>query len=107
MHIPCTYQSLRKSTNLYSSENCFTKGYDQASVKDRLGAALGNRAGAAEHYNKSDHKWKRYLKALNKYIYIYIARLGLDGAICGPTEPTLKIAELVDYKKSKILTLSY
>lgn len=49
----------------HSSENCFGKRFNQNSIKETLGQALGNRDDSVKNYKKSEHKWKRELKSLN------------------------------------------
>ena len=51
---------------LYNFENCFGKRSDKQFVKKGLGGYLGNRADAIKHYKKSEHKWRKELKALKK-----------------------------------------
>ena len=40
---------------------------------DGLGGPLGSRADAVKQYNKSEHKWKKEMKALKKQNKIFIA----------------------------------
>ena len=57
----------------HSSENCFGKPSEQKSTKEGILGALDNRSDAVKHYNKSEHKCKKYLKAhnnQNKMLYI-------------------------------------
>ena len=56
----------------HSSKNFFGKRSDQQYIKEGLGGGIGNRADSVEHYNKSGHKWKKYIKSLknkNKMIF--------------------------------------
>ena len=50
----------------HSSDNSFGKRSGQKSIKEVLGGALGNRADVVKHDKKSEHKWKKELKALKK-----------------------------------------
>ena len=54
------------------SENFFGKRSNQHSIKDGLGGALDNRAGAVNHYKNYKQKLKKELKAIknkNKILY--------------------------------------
>ena len=48
------------------SENCFGESFNQASIKDVLGRALGKRVNYVKHHQKYEKKWKRKLKKFNK-----------------------------------------
>ena len=50
----------------HSYENCFGKLYDPQYIKEGLRGDLGDRDDAVKHYNKSEHKWKKEMKALKK-----------------------------------------
>ena len=50
----------------YIYKNCFGKRYDHAYIKDILGGAMGNRDDAVKHYQKTENKWKIYLKDIKK-----------------------------------------
>ena len=55
------------------SKNLFGKRFDQQSIKEGLEGALGNRDDDSKYYNKSEHKWNKYLKSLknqNKMLFI-------------------------------------
>ena len=52
---------------------------DQVSVKEILEGALGNRADAVNHNQKTEKKWEKYLKSLNKQnkmVFIMAKRFG-------------------------------
>ena len=51
---------------LHNSEKCFGKRSEQQYIKDRLGGSLVNSCDAVKKCKKSEHKWKKYLKAPKK-----------------------------------------
>ena len=66
IHCARSQELLSRNYKLHISKNCFDKGFNQECIKYGLGGALENRDDPINHYNKSEHKCKRELKAFIK-----------------------------------------
>ena len=51
---------------LHSAEVLFGKRTNQEIIKDVMGGPMGSRYESLKQYKKSEHKWKKELRALKK-----------------------------------------
>ena len=64
-----------------------------------MGGSLGNKADAVKHYKKSEHKWMKYLKDLNKQNKILYSIAKKSVSLCELKK--IKNIEAKNFKKCR------